>query len=59
MTTMPSTPDPVEAFQLYIEMLRAELRNCTNRKERAQIEAELAAAHDALTTYRRLKSGAP
>ena len=55
---MPTPVDPIEAFQLYIEMLRAELRNCTNRKERAQIETELAAAHNALETYCRLKSRA-
>ena len=59
MTSMQTTPHSFEAFQLYIEMLRAELRNCTNRKERAQIETELAAAHEALITYRRPKSGAP
>jgi len=40
-------------LEILIEELRAELANCLNRKERRQIEAELAAAHAELAVLRR------
>jgi len=49
---MLTTPDSIETLYADIDMLRAELRNCLDRDERRQIEAELAAARDALSAHR-------
>ena len=49
---MLTTPDSIETLYVDIDMLRAELRNCLDHDERRQIEAELAAARDALSTHR-------
>jgi hypothetical protein len=49
---MLTTSDPIETLYADIDMLRAELRNCLDRDERRQIEAELAAAHEVLSTGR-------
>jgi len=40
-------------LEILIEELRAELANCLNRKERRQIEAELAGAQAELAALRR------
>jgi hypothetical protein len=49
---MSTTSDSIETIYADIDMLRAELRNCLDRDERRQIEAELAAARAALSNHR-------
>jgi hypothetical protein len=49
---MLTTSDSIETIYADIDMLRAELRNCLDRDERRQIEAEFAAARTALSTHR-------